>query len=45
MGPVKGQNVAMLRAQYDQSCEGTFGIVMLDPTRSGELIYSDQSTL
>lgn len=45
MGPVKGQNVAMLKAQYDISAEGTFGIVMLDPTKGGELIYTDQATL
>ncbi len=45
MGPVKGGAVSVLKAGYDVFCEGTCGIVVIDPTRTGELIYTDQTTL
>ena len=45
MGPAKGGAVSVLKAGYDVFAEGTCGIVVLDPTRTGELIYTDQTTL
>ena len=45
MGAVKGGSVSMLKAAYDIFCEGTHGIVVIDATKTGELIYTDQTTL
>lgn len=44
-GPVKGGSVSMLKAGYDVFCEGTHGLVVIDPTKAGELVYTDQATL
>jgi hypothetical protein len=42
MGPVKGGQAGSLKAGYDLFTEGTNGIVMLDSTRGGALIFDDQ---
>jgi len=39
MGPVKGGVVGSLKAGYDMFVEGTAGVLIVDASRGGELIY------
>jgi len=38
-GPVKGGMAGALKAGYDMFTEGTFGVMITDVTRCGELVY------